>query len=308
MRFRSAVSALLLFLPALWVSPASAQDDAGGGGNQIEDNLSSYTGANATGYLGPLRDALGSTLNSGLYMYGGVPSGGLHARLDIRGMLVSFGDDDRTFRAVTESYFGEPQYTTAPTVVGSERAVLLTDPITGATFTFPGGLNIDRLPLAAPQLTVGAIMSTEFIGRYFAVNAGDSDIGHIKLVGFGARHGISNHFPGLPIDVSVMGFWQNLKLGDKLMDATMVTFGAQAGKDLGLVAAYGGLSYDSIKMKVTYESNISGQKKDQVVDFGTKSTAHLTLGATLHLGFLSLNGELNKAAQTSFGFGLGLGL
>jgi hypothetical protein len=308
MRFRSAVSAALLLLLALGVPPVPAHAEDDGGGNQLEDNLSSYTGVNATGYLGPLRDALGSALNSGLYMYGGVPRDGFHARLDLRGMLVSFGDDDRTFQAVTESWFGEPQYATAPTVVGDERAVLLTDPSSGATFMFPGGLNIGRLGLAAPQLTIGALWSTEFIGRYFAIDTEDEDIGKISYKGFGARHGISNHFPNLPVDVSVMGFWQNLTIGDDLLDATMLTFGAQAGKTMGILHGYGGLSYDSIKMKVVYQSDVSGEDEDITVDFGNKSTAHLTLGATLHLGFLSLNGEFNKAAQTSFGFGLGLGL
>lgn len=306
MRFRSTMSALLLVLLALWVPPVLAED--GDGGGQLEDNLSSYTGVNATGYLGPLRDALGSALNSGLYMDGGVPRDGFHIRLDIRGMLVSFGDDDRTFRAVTESWFGEPQYAMAPTVVGDERAVLLTDEDTGATFTFPGGLDIDRLPLAAPQLTVGSILNTEFIGRYLAYDTDDEDIGKIEFKGFGARHGISNYFPEFPVDLSVLGFWQNLKIGDDLLDTTLLTFGAQAGRSLGLLRAYAGLSYDSIEMKASYESDVSGETEDIVVDFDRKSTAHLTLGATLHLGPVSLNGELNKAAQTSFGIGLGLGL
>ena len=37
--------------------------------SQIEDQLSAYTGRNATGYLQPLADAFGADLNDGLFQF-----------------------------------------------------------------------------------------------------------------------------------------------------------------------------------------------------------------------------------------------
>jgi hypothetical protein len=276
--------------------------------DQIEDNLSSYTGVNAQGYLGPLRDALGSSLNSGLFMYAGVPRQGFHARLDIRGMLVSFDDDDRTFQASTEDFFGSDQDAEVPTVIGDEDAVTVEDPETGATFTFPGGFNVDRFGIAVPQLTIGSIVGTEAVARYISADTGDAELGHVKLAGIGFRHSLSSYLESLPLDLAVTAFWQKLEVGDDFIDATATTFGVQGGKSLGMLAAYAGLSYDSIDMDVAYETDISGDREQIEVDFDKESTGHLTLGATVHLGIIHLNGEFNQASNTSLAFALGLGM
>ena len=304
MRFRLMVSALLVIVaPAILAGAVQAQEEDN---NQIEDNLSSYTGPNAEGYLGPLRDALGASLNSGLFMYAGVPQNGLHIRLDFRGMLVNFDDDDRTFHATTDA-FGEETTADVPTVIGNEDAVQVSDPNgSGATYTFPGGFDIDRFGLAVPQLTVGSIAGTEAIGRYVAVETGDNEIGDIKLLGLGLRHSLSSYIE-LPVDLAVTGFWQKLEIGDDFIEATATTFGGQVGKHFGILGAYAGLSYDSIDMDVHYDTDLEGEEGTVDVEFEKKSTGHLTLGATLSLGILHLNGELNQASNTSIAFGFGLG-
>ncbi|TFG87035.1 MAG: hypothetical protein E4H17_03680, partial [Gemmatimonadales bacterium] len=72
---------------------------------QIEDQLSAYTGSNATGYLQPLADALGASLNDGAFASARIPRAGLRVALEVRLMGVYFGDDDRTFRASPEGGF-----------------------------------------------------------------------------------------------------------------------------------------------------------------------------------------------------------
>lgn len=275
---------------------------------QIETNLSSYTGPNAEGYLEPLKDAVGSALNTGLYTSGHVPRAGLHVRLELRGMLVSFGDDDKTFDAVTEEYFPDQQSVQAPTVVGSTEAVTVTDPGTGATFAFPGGFDMERIALAAPQLVVGGVMGTEAIVRYFAIETGDAEIGDISLFGIGARHSISQYLTGLPVDLSAMIFWQSFKLGDDLIDANGLTFGVQGSKRFGLVEPYAGLSMDSFQMDVDYEFGTGNDTETLKVEFDRDTSPHLTLGAALHLGLVHLNGEFNAANQTGFTLGVGFGL
>ena len=309
MRIRLLVGALALVLPIVSIPTAPALSGDNSNNNQIEDNLSSYTGVNAEGYLGPLRDAIGSSLNSGLFMYAGVPRSGFHARLDFRGMLVSFGADDRTFEGVTEDFFGQQQSETVPTVVGDERAVLVSNPSTGATFTFPGGFNIDRFAMAVPQLTVGSVMGTEVMARYIAVETGDAELGDISLTGFGARHDLAGDLSQSPsLDMTLIGFWQKLKVGQDFVEAKTLTLGGQVGKKFSILGVYAGLTYDSVSMDVSYDTDTGGGSKTVDIGFDSKSTAHFTLGGTLGLGFLHLNGEFNQGNQSSLAFGLGLGL
>ena len=70
---------------------------------QINDQLSAYTGANATGYLQPLANAFGADLNTGIFRSASIPRMHPTLRLEIEVMSVIFGDGDKTFRAATEN-------------------------------------------------------------------------------------------------------------------------------------------------------------------------------------------------------------
>ncbi|MFN0152660.1 MAG: DUF6588 family protein [bacterium] len=283
---------------------------------QVEELLSSYTGANGVAYMDPLKDAIGSNLSDGLYMSGHVPRAGFHARLDVRAMVVKFDDDERTFMGVTEDYFPAEFSQEVPTVIGDEDAVAVTDPGTGAVFLFPGGFNIDNFALAVPQLTIGSVMGTEATIRYIAVDIGEesndggsSELGNLSLFGIGGRHSISQYFPGLPVDASAMFFYQRLQIGDDdLLVAQGQSFGIQVSKRFPIIEPYGGLAIDTFDMDVTYKTDVTGQEEEIDLDFDRETTGHFTAGLGLHFGFLHLNGEVNIASQTSFAAGLGLGL
>lgn len=280
----------------------------GSGRNQLEQNLSAYTGKNAEGYLSPFRDALGASLNSGLFMYGDVPAGGFHARLDVRTMLVFFSDSDKTFDAVTEDYYGEPQTVEASTIVGDTHGSRLVNNDTGAIYTFPGGFDVQRFGLAVPQLTIGAAAGTEVFGRFFSLEFNDAEIEKIETIGFGARHCLSQTaLKNLPFDLTVGGMYNQIKVNDSLLEVKALSIGAQAGRHWGVLAGYLGLSYDSVDMNAEYESDATGTSEMVTVDLEKKSTPHLTLGGTMRLGFLHLNAEYNLARQQSVGVGLGLG-
>jgi len=279
---------------------------------QVEELLSSYTGANGVAYMDPLKDAIGTSLSDGLYTSGHVPRAGFHARLDVRAMVVKFDDDERTFRGVTEDYFPSEMSEEVPTVIGDTMSVRVTDPGTGASFLFPGGFDIDNFALAVPQLTVGGFMGTEATIRYIAVDVGDqgdNELGNLSLFGIGGRHSISQYFPGLPIDASAMFFYQRLQLGDDdLVVAQGESFGIQVSKRFPMIEPYGGFAIDTFDMDVNYKTDVSGQEEEIDLDFDRETTPHVTAGVGLHFGFLHLNGEVNFASQTSFAAGLGLGL
>jgi hypothetical protein len=284
--------------------PALAQDSG-----QLEDNLSAYIGRNAEGYLGPLRDGVGGALNSGLFMYPGVPEDGFHIRLDARAGVVMYKDEDRTFTATTEESFGVEQTVEAPTVVGSTESITVTDPGTGARYTFPGGFDIDNFGLVAPQLTVGSLVGTELMGRFITAEPEDWEVRKIELWGIGARHSVNHWFKNLPVDASIHVMYQNLKIDDTLVDASAIRFGGAFGKTFGLLAGYVGVAYNSIDMDAEYESDAGGVEDDRiVVDLEKKSSVDLGVGATLKLGFLHLNGEYHLSERNSYALGIGLGI
>jgi hypothetical protein len=292
-----------LVLLALALAPGGARADD----FSFEDNLSSYTGPNAKGYMEPLKIGIGAGLNTGLYSSGFVPREGFGFRIEGRGMIIAFKDEDATFQAVTEDYFPSQQTVEAPTAVGPEDAVTVTDPGSGATFAFPGGLNLENLGLAAPQLVVGNLMGTEGILRYISVDAGEA-VGDVTLFGIGARHSISQYFTGLGVNMSALFFYQDFEMGDKLVDAKAWTLGVQASKRYSMFEPYAGLSLDSFQMDIEYDTDVSGQNESVKVEFESETHMHLTLGTALHIGFMHLTGEFNAAERSGFTLGLGFGM
>ena len=277
---------------------------------QIEDNLSAYTGPNARGYLEPLRDSLGSGLGAGLFTSAHVPTSRLLLRIEARAMVVTFGDDDRTFDAVTEEYFpGTATSSRAPTVVGPTEGTQVVDPNSGATFRFPGGLDLERIPLAAPQLVVGGVAGTELLLRWFAADLGDADLGELSLFGIGVRHSVSQYVRDLPVEVAVMVVHQSFEIGDELVDFSMTSFGAQASRRFTLLEPYAGLALDRSSMSVEYESDLTGTGSSRLsVDFEDQTSMRLTLGSALHLSVLHLNGEVAISERTTFSLGLSVGI
>jgi hypothetical protein len=288
---------------------------------QIDNQLSAYTGANATGYLQPLADAFGADLNAGIFRSASIPHLRPTIRLEVEAMSVFFGTDDKTFLAATEGDFLPRRRVSVPTVVGSEKAVLV-DGDGGTTFAFPGGLALHSFALAAPQLRVGGLYGTEAIIRYFAIKVGggdegdskDEDLGDIGLFGIGLKHDISQWIPApLPVDLSAGFFWQTFtvgknKKGGHLMESKALSIGVQASRKLAFFfVPYTGLSYDTHSMKVAYDGELGDKDTIVHIDFDRSATMHLTLGLMLDTPGMNVFGEYNIAGQSSFSFGVGLG-
>jgi hypothetical protein len=276
---------------------------------QVDTNLSSYTGKNAEGYLKPLQEGFGAALHDALFRTAAIPRSGLQVNVELKAMFTKFGDDDRTFTAETEEGFfqnGEQnvEVEDAPTVIGDTSAVRVEGDNNTAAY-LPGGLDVESLGIAVPQLTVGGFMGTQAIVRYIAVDTGDAEIGDLDLLGLGLRHSISQYFMNPPVDIAAGFMWQHFELGENLVNATGIMFGAQASKSFGIVEPYLGLAYDTFSMNVEWESEVTDEKLD--VDFEDESNLHITGGLGLNLAFFHLHGEINSSSQTSYALGLSLG-
>lgn len=279
---------------------------AGSAMAQLEGNLSSYTGKNAEGYLKPLQEGFGAGLHDAIFRSAYIPRDGFNINVEFKGMIVNFSDEDRTFDAVTEDGVIPEQTIEAPTIVGDLDPVYAGSP-TDPLAAFPGGLDMDRIALAAPQITVGSVAGTQAIIRYIAVETGDAEIGDVSLLGLGARHSISQYIQNPPVDLAAGFMWQDFKLGDDLITATGFTFGVQGSKMIasGYLEPYLGLSYDSFSMSVDYESEVVDEKLS--VDFDADSSLGITAGMGINLKVVHLHAEFSSASQTSFAFGLSLG-
>jgi hypothetical protein len=281
---------------------------------EIEDQLSNYVGDNAEGYLGPLADAIGTDLNSGLYQSAYIPKNGRYFSVEFRVMSVLFSDDDRTFDATTPEGFTPEMTVEAPTIVGDGEAVEAVGEA-GATNLFPGGFDLSSFSLAAPQLRFGSLYGTEALLRYFAIDVGDNEFGSLSLFGFGLRHSISQYFAeDFPVHLAGGFFWQTFKLGENnaggdLVSASALTFGVQASKRFGqgiaFVEPYAGLALDQFSVEASYEDE--GEELVDL-DFGSDTTARLTLGIAGRFAILNYHMEYSLASQSSVSFGLAFGM
>lgn len=276
-------------------------------GDVISDNLSAYTGVNARGYLSPLKESFGQALNTGLYNSAAIPKEGLYFRLEFKAFRVNYKDEDKTFDARTEDYFPGAQTVKAPTVVGSTTGVGVIDPGTGAHYNMPGGLDVERLTLGVPQITVGSLAGFELTARAFVHKFGDSDLGDIKLYGGALRYGLNSVLADLPFDAALLFSYQKFQLGSDFVDSNAMSYGVQGGKSLGMIDLYAGLGMDRYKMDVTYDSAVGGTGARTTIELPAENDFHVAAGATLHLSVLHLNAEFNHAARSSFAVGLGIG-
>lgn len=284
---------------AIYVSVASAQ---------IEQQLRSYTGRNAAGYLGPLVEALGTDLNSGLFHTANIPTDGFYVGFELPLTTVFFGEDSRTFIATTEGNFSPETSTRAPTVIGSTRSVSVPGDVPGTSFAFPGGFDVDNFPFAAPQLRIGSWRGTEAVLRLLFFDTGNSDLGDLSLYGLGIRHNLSQYFgEAFPVDVAMGASWQSVSLGknesgDHLIASDAYSVGAQASRRVGPVTPYLGIAVDWFSMDVTYVSSSSDETVALTFDPG--ADVHTTLGFSYSLTFMNVYGEYNLANQNALTVGL----
>jgi hypothetical protein len=275
---------------------------------QIEDQVSAYTGDNAKSYLEPLSTAIGADLTSAIWTSGYIPAeDGFHLSFETRVVGLIFSDDMRTFTATTEAGFTPETEQEAPTVIGDGDAIVIPGD-EGTSFAFPGGFDVNSFALAVPQVRIGAYKGTEMLIRYFAVNTGDLEVGDVTLYGFGVHHSISQYLaPDFPVDLAAGIFYQKLKIGDDLMDATAYSFGVQASKrypaGFAMFEPYASLSVDMFSNDVSY----MGETQTISLEYETDTSVDFTVGVNLHAGFLSLNGEYSISGQNTFAFGFGLG-
>jgi hypothetical protein len=274
---------------------------------QIEETLQRYTENNGTGYIQPLVDGFGSSMNRGWYQTAHIPTIGLRLRLSVTVMMAPVLDEDRTFTATTEGIFTPVQTATVPTIVGGEQSVDVAG-TGGSLYTFPGGLDMNMTGFAIPQLTVGSFMGTSATIRFFSAELGDTELGKLELQGYGINHSLSQYIPFFPMSISVGAFWQNVDIGDGLVEFTTTHYGLQASKGFGLLQLYGGAGYDKTDATVDYEFTDGSQTYNLNYEMEGDNGLEMTIGAGFNLFILRIYADYSFGTRTVYSAGVSLGI
>nr|WP_321409766.1 DUF6588 family protein [uncultured Carboxylicivirga sp.] len=286
-----------------------------GQAQSLEDYLSKYTKENGKMYLQPFADAFSADFNSGLFHNARIHKMGFQLYVGIVGQVAMIPSSAKTFQAYTESALYPPEGPyTVPTVFGSTDGRIVDVAASGnlLQYSFPGGFDIDYVPLAMPQITIGSVYGTDFTARYISLDI--EDAGKVNVFGWGLRHNIDQYLPFMPLDLALGYYHQSFKVGE-YMDAKANVVNLQASYSIPVITVYGGLGYENSKVNVQYtyegqdntDANISAGDK---VEFDMKgaNTVRLTLGLTFNLGPVKLHGDYNLAKQNTFAVGLGIGI
>jgi len=247
----------------------------------VTDALRQLSSENVRGYVQPVIDGFGANLNSGLYHSPRLAEGGFHARIEIVGSGMLITDRERSYFATPPEPFDQTPVRTA-TILGG----------TGSTVTGPGQLDYhfqngqirtDLFGLGTPQLTIGNLLGTEAIVRY-AVVPSVRDFPSSSLVGYGARHSISQYIPGLPFEATVGAFWQTLKVGD-VIGVTSRNVSLMIGTSVALFTVYGGVQHESTNIDVNYTYTGYGSTPDSKVNlhYTTDNVLRWTTGFGINL-------------------------
>lgn len=290
---------LALLLCLLWLAAAP-------GGAQLEEGIRGLGDENVQGYLDPLHGALATTLNSAIFRSGHVPAAGFTFSIGAAAMAVGFADEDRVYVPTDPDGFTSLEESEVPTVIGDPAGVVVAGE-GGLTNAYPGGLDLGGFELAVPQASIGALWGTRAIVRYFALEIGDSEIGKLKYVGYGAQHSISQWIPSLPVDLAAGFFIQNFDIGDELMRSTTYQFALTASRRYGVLQPYAGFGYDSIVTDVD-SANEEDPESSVEATLERENTPHLTLGVMAQIPSVAVFFEFNTAIGSGFALGLDFGM
>ncbi len=169
--------------------------------------------------------------------------------------------------------------------------------------------NAQAIPMFSPQIALGTIFGTMLTARIlppFDVK----DLGKVSYYGAGLQHNIKEWLPvPLPLDVSLGGSMQILKLGD-YVTANGYTAGLNVSKTFGpktfSITPYAGYILEGSSMQFTYDYELSSDLDPVNIDFEIEgeNKSRIILGSTFRLGLAHLNVDYNIGKYNSATLGL----
>ena len=303
-----------LLLCFVWTSRAHAQ--------ALPDLLSTLGIEElARDYLRPGADAVGYSLNSGLYHSARIDTG-LTLWIGLRGVWSYVPDRDMTFVAklpASLTALGYPGETRTATVFGGQGAVLRSSQLdpNGNPYPdvrLPGGSGLRSTFLMLPHVSIGSFAATELMLRGIPPITFDPEIGKVSFFGIGIKHSPTQYIR-FPIDVSFMAAIQKLEIG-RVMHVTNLNANAHASIPLSIAELYGGFGYESYAIDVSYTytpvtADVPPElRTPQHIALNFKRVNfRFTLGVNVMLiPLLNVNAEYSAGVQDNMTIGAGLRL
>ncbi|MFN8354311.1 MAG: DUF6588 family protein [Spirosomataceae bacterium] len=290
---RLLISLTLLLGAGMW-STASAQ--------KVDEIISSYSGANAKGFLQPLADVMTSTFNTGQAHKTSIDSG-FHLYLGVVAFSTFILDDKlKYFTGTTDRNFSPQQSAQVSTLVGPSKYVTVNG-TNGTSYTFPAGLGLKYFSLAVPQITLGNVMGTELNVRFIAIDLG-GDFGKISLMGGGLRHDLTRYLPkGFPLTISAEYSYQQFKAGD-YVSLTTHKAGIYAGQQGKIFNYFAYVGYQNGSMNIRYNDSVDVSPIS--IDLTNKNPLLLGVGAGMKLSIFRLyvQGSFISPVVAAGGIGL----
>lgn len=168
--------------------------------------------------------------------------------------------------------------------------------------------DINFLPFAAPQASIGTILGTRAVFRYLPKISMpgnlSEDIGEFEWFGWGIQHNPRAIIPiPFPVDISFGFFKQTLKVGN-IFEASTTAYGISVSKQLGVrvlnLTPYAGYMIEKSKMSVNYEFTVDNQTFDVeiedlelAVNGENPNKTRFTFGCNLRFLLFNLNVDYN---------------
>jgi hypothetical protein len=214
----------------------------------------------------------------------------------------------------------------------SQTNITFTNPITGLPQTVTiqpdtislgiAGLgeflaNISFLPFVAPQASIGTILGTRAVFRYFPeislpVTDITKDIGKFSWFGWGIQHNPGVFFPTpLPLDISIGFFRQTLKINPgeatgenvtPIFEAKTTAYGLTVSKRLGIgilnVTPYAGYLRETSKITFAYDFTLDpGTAFEQKIPVNFllegENKSRFNFGLSFRLLLFNINADYN---------------
>jgi len=228
----------------------------------------------------------------------------------VTAMFTFIPSSSQTYNAVPEGNFQPANPNALPveasTVFGSTQSVQV-EGEGGTRYSFPGGLELSSLPLAVPQLRIGALYGTDLTIRFFASDLGEN-LGSLNFFGFGIRHSISQYLPdAFPLELAVGYYNQSLSV-DNLIETQSNFFNAQASFKTGPLIAYTGLGYSLSDSNIAYTNSSDNINEEVAVDLQNTTSVRALLGVALTLGPVFLSTDYNLGQMNVWNVGLGISI
>lgn len=273
-------------------------------GQKVEDLFDAYVDENSAGYIQPLADLFTANLHTGTREWSSIDTS-FYIRIGMVASISYPSTKQKTFLAKTDPDFtplvaGD---TRVPTIIGSIQPVYV-DGVNSTQYVYPGGYNLGSFPLATPQVTLGGIFHTEFMGRYFAFEL-DDDLGKISMLGLGLRHSLNPYLKMIPLDLSIGYLYQKFEDAPYLVHNSHM-MSLHVGKSGRIWSAQLIGAFQSARTDIEYQYTRNSETKMNKINLSNKQAMAIELSAALRLAFINVHSSIQYAGSVTAAAGVSL--